>query len=232
MAIDPPYNTQAVRFPDGRVLGNVSPAEKRWPKGFAEDEYAERIMHWSRDVRFVIDQLTSLDNGSGPLARRLDLQHGVGVFGHSFGGTMAAKVRLLDARVRAAINLDGALVERLNVGGPRPVLYIARLREWRRGWYLDRAPQAVVGPGLRVTLNHPAFTHGDFADELFWDGTITPAARRAKLKSISYVREWVRAFFDATVRDDWVGLKRLSSRARAAMPYTVTAFGDFWSSGR
>src|SRR5262245_12989391 len=116
-AINPPYNAP-VRFPDGRVLGNLQPVEQGWPKIEAnaikiygierfKQSLIERITHWSRDVSFVIDKLTALDNESGPFARRLDLQHGVGVFGHSFGGTMAGSVRLLDTRVRAAINLDG-----------------------------------------------------------------------------------------------------------------------------
>lgn len=31
-AIDPPYNARAVRFPDGRVLGNLDPDERGWPR--------------------------------------------------------------------------------------------------------------------------------------------------------------------------------------------------------
>jgi len=61
---------------------------------------------------------------------------------------------------------------------------------------------------------------------------MTPDKRTAKLEGVSEVREWVRTFFDATVRGDWAGLKRLSSRTSAATPNTVTAFGPFWSSGR
>src|SRR5262245_30735882 len=103
-AIDPPYNAP-VRFPDGRVLGKLQPAEQGWPndnenmrdEGERVDlQHIERITHWSRDVSFVIDQLTALNNESGQFARRLDLQHGVGVFGHSFGGNTAGTARLLD----------------------------------------------------------------------------------------------------------------------------------------
>ena len=230
-AIDPPYNTQAVRFPDGRVLGNLSEAEKRWPKGMGDDEHAERITHWSRDVSFVIDQLTALDNGSGPFARRLDLQSGVGVFGHSFGGITAGTVRLLDTRVRAAINLDGygpdgpyALVKGLNVGA-QPFLWVLRKGPKAETWYPDRLLQPIAGGALRVVLNRPGFTHGDFSDEAFWGGTNTPVRLIAKLKAISEVREWVRTFLEATVRGDWVGFKRLIGRARTATPNRVKVFG-------
>lgn len=111
-AIDPPYNARAVRFPDGRVLGNLPPAERGWPQPRSREEnerfYRERVVHWSRDVSFVIDQLAALDRGNGPFAKRLDLQRGVGGFGHSRGGQAAGTVRILDSRVRGAINLDGA----------------------------------------------------------------------------------------------------------------------------
>jgi hypothetical protein len=114
-AVDPPYNARAVRFPDGRVLGNLPPAERGWPQSRNREEnqrfYQERIMHWSRDVSFVIDQLTALDRGKGPFAKRLDLERGVGVFGHSRGGQAAGTVRLLDSRVRGGINIDGTAGE-------------------------------------------------------------------------------------------------------------------------
>jgi predicted dienelactone hydrolase len=86
-AIDPPYNARALRFPDGRVLGNLTPSERGWPEPRNAEEsrryYQERIVHWCGDVSFVIDQLTALDRGSGSFAKRFDLQRGVGVFGHS-----------------------------------------------------------------------------------------------------------------------------------------------------
>ncbi|MGI8783267.1 MAG: hypothetical protein ACR2L2_06410 [Acidobacteriota bacterium] len=74
----------------------VSAAERRRDPSL----YRERIVHWSRDVSFVIDQLTVLDRGNGPFARRLDLERGVGVLGHSRGGQAAGTVRLLDERGR------------------------------------------------------------------------------------------------------------------------------------
>jgi hypothetical protein len=135
--IDPPYNARAVRFPDGRVLGNLQPAERGWPAARNRDDerryYQERIVHWSRDVSFVIDQLTALNRGNGPFAGRLDLERGVGVFGHSRGGQAAGAVRLLDERVRAGINLDGTAgpnailpVKGEGVIGSQPFLWIQK----------------------------------------------------------------------------------------------------------
>jgi hypothetical protein len=136
-AIDPPYNARRVRLPDGRVLGNLQPADRGWPEPKNEEEhlryYQERIAHWSRDISFVIDQLAALDRGNGPFAKRLDLRRGVGVAGHSRGGQAAGTVRLLDERVRGGVNLDGAQREYAfmpvkgdDVAGAQPFLWIQK----------------------------------------------------------------------------------------------------------
>jgi hypothetical protein len=135
-AIDPPYNARALRFPDGRVLGDLRPNERGWPqpRNGAENQrfYRERVAHWARDISFVIDQLTALDKGKGAFANRLDLKRGVGAFGHSRGGQAAATARMLDPRVRGGVNLDGTagdnVVIPVNEGdtssGAQPFLWI------------------------------------------------------------------------------------------------------------
>jgi len=190
------------------------------------------MTHWSRDVSFVIDQLTALNNGSGPFASRLDLQRGVGVFGHSLGGIAAGTARLLDTRVRAAINLDGwgfdgafAEIKGTDMGA-QPFLWILRRSEKS---YPDRRElRPIAGGALRVTLNRPKFTHGDFTDEGYWAIKSAPTARTIRIKGIAEVREWVRTFFDATIGGDLSGLKRLVGRKSTATPNRVTVLGAFW----
>ena len=110
-AIDPPYNARRTRMPDGRVLGDLSPAQRGWPQPKSPDDegrfYRERIAHWARDVGFAIDRLQALDREDGPFEGRLDLARGVGVVGHSRGGQVAAVARVLEPRVRSGINIDG-----------------------------------------------------------------------------------------------------------------------------
>jgi len=242
-AIEPTYNAEVVRFPDGRVLGNLPSAEQQWPDiGSNNDFLNARTLHWVHDVSFVIDQLFALDNGSGPFARRLDLQRGVGVFGHSRGGTVAGTVRLFDSRVRSGINLDGTggngaffLAKGLDVGGAQPFMWILRKDVRDEIWRPYRALGVVRGGALRVFLNRPGITHGDFSDEPFWNESLVPAALPAKFKAVAEVREWVRTFFEATVRGDAVGLKRMVGRKNTVTPNRVMVFGAFWekvSSGR
>lgn len=70
---------------------------------------------WVEDTIFVINQIEQLNNGkiSSRFAEHLDLEH-MGIFGHSFGGAVAAKVCLLDNRVKAGINMDGFQVGQFN----------------------------------------------------------------------------------------------------------------------
>lgn len=261
-AIDPPYNARAVRFPDGRVLGNLQPAERGWPQPRDREEslrfYQERVVHLSRDVSFVIDQLTALDRGNGPFARRLDLRRGVGVFGHSRGGQAAGTVRLLDERVRGGINIDGTQdeypfqpVKGEEVSGSQPFLWIQktlppppteeqlqRARRTRAEYdgeiqrimaSWNRRLGAVTGGAMRVYIDRPGITHIDFSDEPFWDGSMTPDARHGKLKTVADTRAWVRAFFNGTVRGDWADLRRLAGADRRSQPeVTVHAFGKMW----
>ena len=259
VAIDPPYNARGVRFPDGRVLGNLSPPERGWPqpRNAAEDQrfYRERVAHWGRDVRFVIDQLTALDAGNGPFAKRLDLQRGVGVVGHSRGGQAAGVARVMDQRVRGGINLDGVAGEFPiqpiggdTTAGAQPFLWIQKPLPVPTDAQLQRAGRTraeleaemkritslwdarlrqVSGGAMRVSIERPEVTHIDFSDEPLWDASLSPAARADKLRTIAETRLWVRLFFDGTVRGDWAGLKRLVGEAEKSK-VTVHAFGKMW----
>jgi hypothetical protein len=260
-AIDPPYNARGVRFPDGKVLGNLRPGERGWPQtGNAGEQrrfYIERIAHWSRDVSFVIDQLEELERGDGMFAKRLDLARGVGVFGHSRGGQAAGAVRVLDARVRGGVNLDGATeyailpVAGEDVSGSQPFLWIQRpvpeppsderlKRAGRTRAEYDAEVERVLGQWRRqlesvsggavwVTFDRPGITHIDFSDEPFWDGSMTAETRPGKLETIAATRAWVRAFFDGAVRGEWEPLEKLAGPdGEPGQGVSVQRFGRMW----
>jgi hypothetical protein len=233
-AIEPTYNAVAVRFPDGRVLGNLALAEQTWPNmGSNNDFLNARTVHWAHDVTFVIDQLFALDGGEGPFAHRLDLDRGVGVFGHSRGGTAAGTARLFDPRVRSAINLDGTgghgafyLAKGLQNGGAQPFMWILRHDPSREIWRPTRALEVVTGGALRVFLNRPGFQHGDFSDRPYWETSKPPSS--TQLKGTAETQEWVRSFFEATIRGDSRSLRRMVARNASSTSNTVTDFGPFW----
>ncbi|MEP7191110.1 MAG: hypothetical protein ABI901_18110, partial [Roseiflexaceae bacterium] len=63
---------------------------------------------WVADQRFVYDTLETWAVHDPLLAGKLDLAR-IGSFGHSFGGATALEVCRVDARCRAAVNMDGGL---------------------------------------------------------------------------------------------------------------------------
>jgi dienelactone hydrolase len=112
--IDHTYCTGITVLPDGRVIlsGHELDAD------FSSDEAVQRYIRIAGeqarlralDASFVLNQLEELNahDPAGRFTHRLDLNR-VGIFGHSFGGTVAAEACLLDKRFRAGLNMDGML---------------------------------------------------------------------------------------------------------------------------
>ncbi|MEV4826349.1 acetylhydrolase [Micromonospora sp. NPDC049274] len=93
-------------FPDGRVT-------------VQEEDFDSTPWTYTRDVRFVLDQIADLAAGANPdvdgtplpagLGAALDLSR-IGMFGWSKGGTATALTMGTDRRVRAGLSLDGPMV--------------------------------------------------------------------------------------------------------------------------
>lgn len=151
-AVDHTHDSGEVQFPDGRV------ETRSLPPG--ADDAATLVR--TADARFVVDQLACLNAGRSPdadgralppgFSRALDLAR-LGMFGHSHGGTTTAETLLLDSRVRAGIDLDGSVSDRVataglaqaflnlnsQIGGPARAKFEHNLpRLWPRlsGWHL------------------------------------------------------------------------------------------------
>ena len=112
VGFDAPYRTGTVAFPDGRVvrrLPNNNPELCR--RRADQDGCLDRILiAWTSDIALALDRLEQLTDSAaaGRFEGRLDMAR-VGVFGHSFGGAIAATFCSRDLRCRAGINIDGAL---------------------------------------------------------------------------------------------------------------------------
>src|SRR5262245_898446 len=89
-------------LPDGKVVQDTTDRlEKAEGHRAAVDE-------WARDVSFVLDQLQS-KRAAADVAATIDWTR-AGAIGHSSGGLVAVQACATDARLRAAIDLDGGLV--------------------------------------------------------------------------------------------------------------------------
>jgi pimeloyl-ACP methyl ester carboxylesterase len=93
-------------------------------KKAASDEERERIFqemidalpilltespkYWAEDIAFLIDRLKIMNDGDNRFQNKLDLDR-IGVFGMSMGGLATSVISSTDGRIKAGINMDGAL---------------------------------------------------------------------------------------------------------------------------
>ena len=107
-ALDFPYASEAVQFPDGRVIKNIiSTAGLKYQQ---RQDLAENEMSvWLEDLNFSLNYLKELNTRTDSfLQQKLDLR-AIGFFGHSFGGAASFNFCSKDLRCKAALNMDGKI---------------------------------------------------------------------------------------------------------------------------
>lgn len=112
--ITPTYFSLFTVFANGRAVGQFQTARDvpGMPRAVSNrpDTMEPAFRLWVGDLRFTLNQLEKLNADSKSLLQgRLDLSR-VGVFGHSFGAASANQWAKEDARVRAAVAIDGTLL--------------------------------------------------------------------------------------------------------------------------
>jgi hypothetical protein len=112
VGIDHAYCTGVTVFPDQRVVLADSSLDLDLSTEQALQKYIQTATAQARlraqDAIFVVDKLEKIgsNEAKGMFAGRLDLQR-IGIFGHSFGGTVAAQACYMDKRFKAGLNMDG-----------------------------------------------------------------------------------------------------------------------------
>ena len=131
VGIDHPYGTDLTIFPDGRTahttLGEFMDGSTDETFAAGERVVEEQLKIRVADVRFVLDELERLDRSDpdGLLTGRIDASN-VGVFGHSFGGAVAAEACRDDPRCKAAVDFDGSIFgEAMTQGVGKPFMVLA-----------------------------------------------------------------------------------------------------------
>jgi dienelactone hydrolase len=119
---------------------------------FRQRSFVERVA----DIRFVADHLDAV-TGAGRFDRRR-----LGIYGHSLGGAAAAQAMAEDHRVRAGVNIDGAMLGSVIESGlDRPFATLLGDFPWEvydgLGAFLShmRAPHPLE---RFATTGHQAFT--------------------------------------------------------------------------
>ncbi|MES2391916.1 MAG: dienelactone hydrolase family protein [Acidobacteriota bacterium] len=224
VAVDRPYNSSRVLMADGQVIEGKQ--DMRGPRGDAATA-AEQIDFWNRSLEvwaaddlFVLTWLVSLNADASAWPQgRLDTKN-VGALGHSFGGAVAFRLCGMDARVKAAVNLDGwtfgALKQRtaaqtvmiFDEGSARD-----RRKELKQLPFpgsvddqMDRADFAAVDSGLAKAGGYRMYVagtqHMDFTDQPMLPplhrGSFTGPIAAGAVDAI--LRQTVLAFFDQSLR--------------------------------
>lgn len=197
VALDQPFTSVSVTFPDGRAVDMSSVEEVRplvrqsyLPAEPAPVLHGQTLDHGiipflGEDVSFVLDRLEELD-GDGtadPLAGRLDLTR-VGLVGTSLGGLVAAEASRIDSRVRATLIMDAAVpLQTAAAGLDQPTMWLTRpaytMRNERArtgGWSeveiaAHHSTMRATFEGLRAPgyfVQVPDISHLDFTDVPSW----------------------------------------------------------------
>ncbi len=163
----------------------------------------ESFAVWVADGQFALDWIVEAAAPDGALAGQIDATY-IGVFGHSFGGAMAAEVCRSDSRCGAGINIDGAqlgVVAEQGLSAPFLFLY-SEPSLWINHAVAEMSPAAT-----QATIAGSA--HLDFTDL----PPMTPILRLVSMVSpipqtgsidrdelVWRTREVIRRFFDAHLR--------------------------------
>ena len=124
VAIDHPYSSRAVAFPDGSVIYRSFNGEENYESDDAVDAFVKvadaQVRLRAEDARFVLDTLENLNRSDpeGLLTGALSLDQ-VGVFGFSLGGGTAAQACSIDRRFKAGLDMGGMIAgEAIGQGAP------------------------------------------------------------------------------------------------------------------
>jgi pimeloyl-ACP methyl ester carboxylesterase len=225
VAIEHTGTAGVVVFSDGRVVqqhqdyppAGLSPAE-RFQRMVAQA--GAGIEEGAGDVRFVLNQLTRLNAGARQqflLASVLDLNR-VAAMGHSAGAEFAARACELDARFKACVDLDGAMVPVLALPESgdgaviqQPLLFLEAFHpESRMGgtheehlaFFKKKEEQLAACPrgSYAVVLNPPGMMHGSFSDTYLLGAGGRPAETAIALHNLDLAQSFILAFLDKNLK--------------------------------
>jgi predicted dienelactone hydrolase len=154
--------------------------------------FAKYAVLQSEDIRHVADSLYKMNTGDieSMFKGRLQLEAGMGVFGHSFGGTTAAIVSRDDDRFVGGVNLDGNMVGALDSNLKKPFMQLGTVLAYNTNAFLLESNSQETY--LAIIDN---VIHSDFSDALF-TGEGASRGTRDAMEQRSIISSYTKAFFD------------------------------------
>jgi predicted dienelactone hydrolase len=198
-SIDHTYEATAVEFPDGRLVESIPGSHFGNIRRNDASELAFAVNVRLGDLKFVADQLQSLNISSGsPFAGKLDTAH-LAIAGHSLGGLTAFLALEQEPKFMTAVVLDGVVPDSPINLTEKPVLILTaghNPNDWSSGerhlWSELHGPRFLVNlrgaehltPTDLVWLAHGAIRTGTMGPD----------------KTIAAIRDYVASFLDASLR--------------------------------
>jgi len=159
------------------------------------------------NIQYVADCLTKMDRGEmeSIFAGRLQLDIGLGVFGHSFGGTTAAIVCRDDDRFVCGVNYDGNMVGALDSDLGKPFLQLCTVLAYNTNAFLLETNSK---PTTFVVIDQAH--HYDFGDSLFSVHNPAYQGGRDPLEMRDMITTYTKTFFDQYLLHNGDGIEDLN----------------------
>ncbi len=182
---------------------------------------SQSIEVWVEDVLFISKILEKMNSGTiqTQFKHKLALEKGIGLIGHSFGGTTAILANSMNKHFTCAINIDGGMVnglnERYHYKKPYMLLYCEYNEQMNRYHY-------TISKNDSYSLCIKNTTHVDFSDTSYFFknllGVIPP--RYGTIDSdlmITITNDYVLSFFNKYI-------KRTTEKTLESNPYETVTF--------
>lgn len=196
-SINHPYESIVAVFSDGSVIYGT--------EEYPNNHLNESLDIWAADTAFLLDQLNiSSDLNIPDIFRgKLDFEH-IGVLGHSFGGSTAEELCLIDTRFDAGISLDSPHFRHaLEMNMSKPFMLLSGPDFGGRienGTDIIYANSENICYGLYVEGTR----HNNFADINLWSPLLKSYGILGTIdgyRILSIMNSYIRAFFDKHIRN-------------------------------
>ena len=146
---------------------------------------------WAEDIKFIIDELDSLNRSEGRFEGKLDLEK-LGVMGMSMGGIAAGQACIGENRIKAGINVDGGLLgDLVDTTLSQPMLYVGSRRFIG---YDEFLADHVAGDVYTLTIGDA--DHYDFTDFTLLHRDHPMIGSVDGLRMLEILNSYTLAFFD------------------------------------
>ncbi len=186
------YEAAITYFPNGDAI-------------YAADIYGSDQHHindslkiWADDTIFLLDQLEIIDNPEIPSVFHSGLDFTrIGAIGHSFGGSTAEEVCLIDARFQTGISLDSPhILHSLDMNMTKPFLLMFS-EAYGNPEMNDVVFQNSVADCYGLFVNDTK--HHNFADMSIWSPLLRSVGSLGSIdgyRMLQILNDYVLAFFD------------------------------------